>query len=49
LIVISYGVEKHLAVELAKAVLELSGHSQPRLADGLVNERPGSTTSVPGS
>lgn len=43
MIVISYGVEKSgstLAFEMAKAVLELDGHPQVRLPDGLVNEGP---------
>jgi hypothetical protein len=43
MIVISYGLEKSgstLAFEMAKAVLELDGHPQPRLADGIVNPGP---------
>jgi hypothetical protein len=40
MIVVSYGVQKSgstLAFEMAKAVLELNGHPQPRLPDGIVN------------
>lgn len=47
MIVISFGVRKSgstLAFEMAKAVLELNGHPQPKLADGLVEEgRPSNT------
>ncbi len=42
-IIISYGVEKSgstLAFEMTKAIVELNGHPQARLADGLVNEGP---------
>ena len=43
MIVVSYGIQKSgstLAFEMARAVLELNGYAQPRLAEGIVNARP---------